>query len=476
MQKFELLEYTKEKYVTLYSPLKVYLDISGECNLDCIFCYKRKGNKFDYASMIQIIDKLADANVLEVIFVGGEPMLCEDLIDVAKHAQRKGIIAGMITNGTLFTQENIGEICDVFGNNIAVSFHGNSNEIYKKITLVDNVYDEVIKGFKLLNANGVKPGVLFTPNKYNQDLLYKSIDNLLSMGIDITALYVNRLIPSTSIINSWEKIKLKEESQNLLLQEMEKLTIKYPNVFIGTGDAIPYCEIPEEYRKFVIRCDYGITIAWVDEKGYFGKCMCRNGNNGLENIFEKDIVDIWNNSPMFVEYRKMEFIPNHCKICSYLEVCGGGCSCSSTDPNCYIDSFIKKDEAIDNQEIEGSSLIHKIQINENQHVTSKFEFLLRKEKQTNDIEDPSKYLCIPRFPNQSIVNDTINESEDIDMLWLSEVEKEVLIALSRHKAVNIIKVAKHISLIFNISMDKAILQTSDVVKNLIFHNYVEVKI
>ncbi|MFN8005534.1 MAG: radical SAM protein [Terriglobia bacterium] len=79
------------------------------CNLACTYC-----NEFDdfskpvpTAEMLRRIDDLARLGTSIITISGGEPLLHPDLDEIIRHMRRRGIIAGMITNGYLLTVERI---------------------------------------------------------------------------------------------------------------------------------------------------------------------------------------------------------------------------------------------------------------------------------------------------------------------------------------------------------------------------------
>ena len=79
------------------------------CNLSCTYC-----NEFDDVSkpvptdvMFDRLDQLARLGTTIVTISGGEPLLHPDLDRIVAHIRKRGIIAGMITNGYLLTAERI---------------------------------------------------------------------------------------------------------------------------------------------------------------------------------------------------------------------------------------------------------------------------------------------------------------------------------------------------------------------------------
>jgi MoaA/NifB/PqqE/SkfB family radical SAM enzyme len=79
------------------------------CNLACAYC-----NEFDDHSkpvaietMRQRLDRLADLGTSITTISGGEPLLHPDLDRIVAHARRRGMIAGLITNGYLLTADRV---------------------------------------------------------------------------------------------------------------------------------------------------------------------------------------------------------------------------------------------------------------------------------------------------------------------------------------------------------------------------------
>jgi MoaA/NifB/PqqE/SkfB family radical SAM enzyme len=79
------------------------------CNLACEYC-----NEFDDHSkpvpldtMRQRLDHLAGLGTNVITISGGEPLLHPDLDDIIAYVRKRGMIAGMITNGYLLTADRI---------------------------------------------------------------------------------------------------------------------------------------------------------------------------------------------------------------------------------------------------------------------------------------------------------------------------------------------------------------------------------
>jgi MoaA/NifB/PqqE/SkfB family radical SAM enzyme len=90
-------------------PVLAHVIPMRRCNLACAYC-----NEFDDHSkpvaietMRQRLDRLADLGTSITTISGGEPLLHPDLDRIVAHARRRGMIAGLITNGYLLTADRV---------------------------------------------------------------------------------------------------------------------------------------------------------------------------------------------------------------------------------------------------------------------------------------------------------------------------------------------------------------------------------
>src|ERR1700682_5260620 len=95
--------------VSTKHPILVHIIPMRQCNLACTYC-----NEFDdFSKPVQLeemkkrLDLLADMGASIITISGGEPLLHPDLDEVIRHIRKRGMIAGMITNGFFLNRERI---------------------------------------------------------------------------------------------------------------------------------------------------------------------------------------------------------------------------------------------------------------------------------------------------------------------------------------------------------------------------------
>src|SRR5882757_2265837 len=90
-------------------PVLVHIIPMRRCNLDCGYCneYDDVSKPVPLEEMKRRLDLLADMGTSIVTISGGEPLMHPELEGVIKHIRKRGMIAGMITNGFLASVERI---------------------------------------------------------------------------------------------------------------------------------------------------------------------------------------------------------------------------------------------------------------------------------------------------------------------------------------------------------------------------------
>ena len=95
--------------LSIRRPLMVHLIPMRRCNLACGYC-----NEFDNFSdpvpveeMFRRIDRLADLGTAMITISGGEPLLHPQLDEIIAHIRKRGIVAMLLSNGYLLTEQRI---------------------------------------------------------------------------------------------------------------------------------------------------------------------------------------------------------------------------------------------------------------------------------------------------------------------------------------------------------------------------------
>jgi pyruvate-formate lyase-activating enzyme/SAM-dependent methyltransferase len=90
-------------------PTRALLKLGYACNNACRFCHAlpHRGLDLDLAEARRRIDWVADAGASQVVLSGGEPTIRADLVDLVHHAARRGLSAGLISNGRMLAYDRL---------------------------------------------------------------------------------------------------------------------------------------------------------------------------------------------------------------------------------------------------------------------------------------------------------------------------------------------------------------------------------
>ena len=90
-------------------PLLAHIIPIRRCNLACEYCneYDDFSKPVSTEAMFERVDKLAELGTSVITISGGEPLLHPELDDIIRRIRKRGMIAGLITNGYLLVAERI---------------------------------------------------------------------------------------------------------------------------------------------------------------------------------------------------------------------------------------------------------------------------------------------------------------------------------------------------------------------------------
>jgi MoaA/NifB/PqqE/SkfB family radical SAM enzyme len=120
-------------------PAYVQFAVTNRCNARCDFCNFAVGRlpARDRRSVTReqacgAIDILARNHVGYLLFVGGEPLLHQDLLAMARHATQSGISPMICTNGSLWTDRNLREFAEAGLSSVIMSIDAHEVEAHER--------------------------------------------------------------------------------------------------------------------------------------------------------------------------------------------------------------------------------------------------------------------------------------------------------------------------------------------------------
>ncbi len=322
----------------LTAPVSVNLELTEKCNLNCFFCfcptaeykenYELVSEELRFVNLKKILTILKENGVMEVRFFGGEFATVRNWKELMQFAKDLDFFISFVSNGTLFTEEDISFIREIGIKECSISLHG-LKEVHDTITGSNGSFEKTVKNIQELQKSGVNVAVPFTPNKYNLPEIKKFL-TVMAIDYNIKTIGINRLYKGDGKYGS---LTLKDYRE--LFEIMDEVRKEY-NLAINFLDSFPRCLIPLKYWKYHAYCSQGVAFAQINYLGQIKNCASLSVKIG--NIFEENLKDIWDKR--FTEFRKLSHLPLSCRLCPIY--CGGGCIASRTmNKNFIADEFLK---------------------------------------------------------------------------------------------------------------------------------------
>lgn len=323
-----------------FEPKWLAWEITRRCNLNCVHCRSsseleaKNHPDFSWEEGVRILDDIASYASPVIVLTGGEPLLRDDVFDLADYGTKKGLRMCLATNGTLVNQEACDKIKETGIKMVAMSLDGSTAAIHDNFRNQEGAYDGMINAARLFRENNIDFLVNSSFTKRNQH----DIKNVYKLAKDLgaTAWYMFMIVPTGRGEDVMDELIDLEDYEGLLEwhYDMEK---EEQDMLVRPTCAPSYYRIFNQKKKEsgddVERrtlkfstggskgCVAGQVIALLDVDGNLLPCSYFPMAAG--NIHEQSFKDIWENSELFRNLRDFKSYKGRCGSCEYVSICGG---------------------------------------------------------------------------------------------------------------------------------------------------------
>ncbi|MFQ6122621.1 MAG: radical SAM protein [Dehalococcoidales bacterium] len=345
----------------------VVWNCTRQCNLNCIHCYasagsRRASGEMDTAAGEAFIRDLADFNVPVILFSGGEPLLREDLFELASLAGEQGIRVVLSTNGTLITDEVAKEVSQVGFAEVGISLDGvgvNNDRFRGK----NGAYQAALEGIRNCISLDLRVSLRLTITRFNHQEIPAIFRLMEEEGIDRVCFY--------HLAYSGRADSLREEDLNhsqtrsvvdVICEHTLDLHwrgLKKEVLTVGNhADGVYlYLRLREQDPKRASKVrdllkrnggnNSGIRIGAVDDLGNVHPDQFW-WHYSLGNVRQRKFGDIWTDTsePLLQGLRNRKgLLKGRCARCQYLDLCNGNLRVRAEavfgdvwaeDPACYL--------------------------------------------------------------------------------------------------------------------------------------------
>jgi heme d1 biosynthesis radical SAM protein NirJ len=345
----------------------VIWNLVRRCNLTCKHCYSISADK-DFAGELstsevyKVMDDLKAFRVPVLILSGGEPLMRPDIFDIGRRAKQMGFYVGLSSNGTLITEDNIGQLADVGFDYVGVSLDGieATHDTFRRKT---GAFRESLHGIRLCREAGIKAGVRFTLTQDNAHDLPALLRLTEEEGID--KFYLSHL----NYAGRGNKNRAHDAMQETTRRAMDMLfEAAWKSVTEGQGREFVTGNNDADgvYLLFWVRRHFphledhiraklaqwggnssGVNVANIDNLGEVHPDTFW-WHYPLGNVRNRPFSEIWQDTsdPLMAGLKAHpRQIKGRCGNCTYFDICGGNTRVRALqltgdpwqeDPACYL--------------------------------------------------------------------------------------------------------------------------------------------
>lgn len=257
-------------------PASATIEITRRCPLKCRHCYNNlpmsnldaMRGELTYGEHCRILDELAEAGCLWILYTGGEIFARKDFLEIYTYAKKKGFLITLFTNGTLITPQVADYLREWRPFSIEITLYGRSRETYERLTEIPGSYDRCLRGIGLLLERKLPlklKTVAVSINKHEIGEMKKFAGEL---GVDFKfdAMMNPRIDCSQSPLavrlQPWEVVKMDLEDQERVT-EWKKFAAKHNH---------PPSEAATSHDQ-LYQCGGGINSFALDPEGKMSICV-----------------------------------------------------------------------------------------------------------------------------------------------------------------------------------------------------------
>ena len=183
-----------------FEPKWLAWEITRRCNLKCVHC--RSSSELDidghpdfsFDEAKRVLDDISSYASPVVVLSGGEPLLREDVFDIAKYGGSKGLRMCLATNGTLVTEDICVKIKDAGIKMVSLSLDGASAAIHDDFRSQPGAFEGTLNAAALFKKHGIKFLINSSFTKRNKDEIPKIYK--LAKELGATAWYMFMIVPT----------------------------------------------------------------------------------------------------------------------------------------------------------------------------------------------------------------------------------------------------------------------------------------
>ena len=302
-------------------PLNGTIEVTRRCPLTCLHCYNNlpmtgatPQRELDFAEHCRLLDELADAGCLWLLYTGGEIFARRDFLDIYTYARKKGFIITLFTNGTLITERVADYLAQWRPFAIEITLYGLTRETYERLTGIPGSFDKCMRGIRLLLERGLPLALKTVAVSTNRHEI-PGMQRFAQQELGVTFKFDSMINPRVDCSQSPLDVRLApEECVALDLADPRRSDewIEFAGNVRRAVESMP----PQDT---VYQCGGGVTSFAIDPYGRLSICVLSEAHK--YDIRSGSFREGWQG---FLHHQRVKPItrPTKCVRCALRAVCG----------------------------------------------------------------------------------------------------------------------------------------------------------
>lgn len=322
-----------------YTPRLIAWEITRSCEFNCVHCraaarYGPYPNELNTAEILRTLDNIAQFSKPIIIITGGNPLMRDDVFEIAEYGTKLGLRMVMAPCGKPLADETVQKMIDSGIQRISISLDGATAVSHDSFRRVPGAFDGALKAIAAARRNGLEFQINTTITKKN----VHELEAILKLTIELGAVAFNPflLVPTgrgKELAEQEISPEKYEQVLNWIYEQRDNLPIQFK----------PTCA-PHYYRIFRQRernrgiqvtrethgldamtkgCMGGQSFAFISHLGKVQICGFLDIECGDIRQLNYNFEQIWNESSVFMQMRDLDNYHGRCGYCEYRKVCGG---------------------------------------------------------------------------------------------------------------------------------------------------------
>nr|WP_245523312.1 radical SAM protein [Syntrophotalea carbinolica] len=322
-----------------FLPKWIAWESTRRCNLQCIHCRcssdaDAPDGSFGTEEAFRLIDDICTVSKPVLVLSGGEPLLRDDIFDIAAYGTDQGLRMCMATNGTLVTDAICREMKSAGIRMVSLSLDGSRAAIHDDFRRCPGAFDATIRAAETLRRNGLPFLINSSFTKRNQADIAATF--ALAKKLGAVAWYLFMIVPTGRGEDILDELISAADYEDILAWHYRQERDEQDILMRPTCAPHYYRIAPQlaqaDGQRLARRslsfstgggkgCLAGQSICFIDAFGDLKPCSYFP--RAVGNVKQTPFRKLWFESSLLQELRDFSAYRGKCGVCEYLRTCGG---------------------------------------------------------------------------------------------------------------------------------------------------------